>query len=117
MLPVQHPMFGHASHVLYSTSADMSAVVPPAADVEPRCGTVRPSMETNVLIAKTQLGKVRTPDPHSRCMLLNTLPCKPQLSKHEAQVGLAASSVQYSEHASIGFQHTSSTAHCPAICQ
>lgn len=28
-------------------------------DIEPRCGTCRPSMETNVLIAKTQLGKVR----------------------------------------------------------
>jgi hypothetical protein len=29
-----------------------------AVDVEPRCGTVRASMETNVLISKTPLGKV-----------------------------------------------------------
>jgi hypothetical protein len=41
-------------------SADVPIMFLPVADIEPRCGTIRPSMETNVLIAKTQLGKVRT---------------------------------------------------------
>jgi hypothetical protein len=50
--------FEQQQHVGSKHARKLRCLFLSAADIEPKCGTVRPSMETNVLIVKTQLGKV-----------------------------------------------------------